>query len=58
MTVDDLLREARERIDRVTPEEAAREIEDGALQVDTRCARSASPRWAGVVPWAPGGASA
>jgi rhodanese-related sulfurtransferase len=39
MTVEDLLREARERIDRVTPEEATREIEDGALLVDTRCAQ-------------------
>ncbi len=38
MTVDDLLREARERIDRVTPEAAAREMKDGAVLVDTRCA--------------------
>ena len=37
MTIDDLLREARGRIDRVTPEEAAREVESGAVLVDTRC---------------------
>ena len=38
MTIDELLREARARIDRLTPEQAAREIEDGAVVVDTRCA--------------------
>lgn len=37
-TIDDLLAEARERIDRLSPAEAAREIEAGALIVDTRCA--------------------
>ena len=37
MTIDDLLREARRRIDRVTPKEAAREAESGAVLVDTRC---------------------
>ncbi len=37
MTIDDLLREAREQIDRLTPEEAAREAESGAVLVDTRC---------------------
>ncbi len=36
-TIDDLLREARGLIDRVTPEEAAREVESGAVLVDTRC---------------------
>lgn len=38
LTVDDLLREAREQIDRLTPAEAAREIDAGAVVVDTRCA--------------------
>jgi rhodanese-related sulfurtransferase len=37
MTIDDLLREARGQIDRVAPEEAAREAESGAVLVDTRC---------------------
>ncbi len=37
MTIDDLLREAREQIDRLTPQEAAREAESGAVLVDTRC---------------------
>lgn len=37
MTVDNLLAEAREQIDRLTPEEAAAEIDAGALLVDTRC---------------------
>lgn len=38
MTIDGLLSEARERIDRLTPKEAAREAESGAVLVDTRCA--------------------
>ena len=38
MTIDGLLREARERIDRLTPEQAAREAESGGVLVDTRCA--------------------
>ena len=37
MTVDDLLREARAQIDRLSPEEAAREAGSGAVLVDTRC---------------------
>jgi rhodanese-related sulfurtransferase len=37
LTIDDLLREARGQIDRVTPEQAAREIDSGAVLVDTRC---------------------
>ncbi len=37
MTIDELLREARGQIDRVTPEQAAREAESGAVLVDTRC---------------------
>jgi rhodanese-related sulfurtransferase len=35
-TIDDVLAAARARLDRVTPEEAARAFEDGALLVDTR----------------------
>jgi rhodanese-related sulfurtransferase len=35
-TVDELLAEARERIDRVEPAEAATEAEEGALLVDIR----------------------
>ena len=38
VTVDDLLREAREQIDRLEPSDAKREIEVGAVLVDTRCA--------------------
>jgi rhodanese-related sulfurtransferase len=49
-TIDQLLSEARERIDRVSPEEAAAEITGGALLVDIR---SESQRAAdGVVPGA------
>jgi rhodanese-related sulfurtransferase len=49
-TIDDLLSEVRERIDRVSPEEAAAEVSDGALLVDIR---SESQRAAdGVVPGA------
>jgi rhodanese-related sulfurtransferase len=35
-TIDDILKNARRRLTRVTPEQAAREHEDGALLVDTR----------------------
>lgn len=35
-TVDDLLMEARALLDRVTPEQASAELEDGALLVDVR----------------------
>jgi rhodanese-related sulfurtransferase len=49
-TIDDLLSEVRERIDRVSPQEAAAEVRDGALLVDIR---SESQRAAdGVVPGA------
>jgi rhodanese-related sulfurtransferase len=49
-TIDELLAEVRERIDRVTPEEAAAEVREGALLVDIR---SESQRAAdGVVPGA------
>ena len=37
MTIDDLLAEARQQIDRLTPEEAAAEIDTGAVLIDTRC---------------------
>jgi rhodanese-related sulfurtransferase len=47
-TIDELLSEARERIDRVSPAEAAAELREGALLVDIR---SESQRVAdGVVP--------
>lgn len=36
MTIDELLAEARRGLDRVRPEELAREIAEGALVVDTR----------------------
>ena len=49
-TIDELLSEVRERIDRVSPRAAASEMEDGALLVDIR---SESQRAAdGVVPGA------
>ena len=49
-TIDELLEEARTRIDRVSPRDAAAEVEDGALLVDIR---SESQRAAdGVVPGA------
>ena len=35
-TVDDLLREAREVLDRVTPEQASAELAEGALLIDVR----------------------
>jgi rhodanese-related sulfurtransferase len=44
-TLDDLLREARAKIERLEPAEAWAETEEGALIVDTRVDRSA-----GVVP--------
>ncbi|NQZ99373.1 MAG: hypothetical protein HRU01_22930 [Myxococcales bacterium] len=37
-TIDDLLEEARSRIDRLSPEQAARELQAGGILVDTRCA--------------------
>jgi rhodanese-related sulfurtransferase len=47
-TIDELLSEARERIDRVSPAEAAAELREGALLVDIR---AESQRAAdGVVP--------
>jgi rhodanese-related sulfurtransferase len=49
-TIDELLSEVRERIDRVSPEEAAAEVSEGALLVDIR---SESQRAAdGIVPGA------
>jgi rhodanese-related sulfurtransferase len=49
-TIDELLSEVRQRIDRVSPEEAAAEVREGALLVDIR---SESQRDAdGVVPGA------
>jgi rhodanese-related sulfurtransferase len=49
-TIDEFLSEVRERIDRVSPEEAAVEVSEGALLVDIR---SESQRAAdGVVPGA------
>jgi hypothetical protein len=35
-TIDELLTEVRGRIDRVSPEEAAAEVLDGALLIDIR----------------------
>jgi rhodanese-related sulfurtransferase len=49
-TVDDLLAEARERIDRVDPAEAAAQMEDGALLVDIRQERQRERD--GVIPGA------
>ena len=50
LTIDDILAEARTRIDRVSPENAASEMSDGALLVDIR---SESQRAAdGVIPGA------
>ena len=50
LTIDDLLARARTRIDRVSPEDAAAEMSDGALLVDIR---SESQRAAdGVIPGA------
>ena len=36
MTVEEMLERARQRLDRVEPQEAAAEIEQGALLIDTR----------------------
>jgi rhodanese-related sulfurtransferase len=47
-TIDDLLAAARGRIERVTPEAAARAMADGALLVDTRCGEDR--RETGVIP--------
>ena len=48
VTIDDLLREARDLIDRLTPEEAAREAKAGAVLVDTRCSEDRERE--GVIP--------
>lgn len=48
MTIDELLAEARRRIDRATPEEALRELREGAVLVDLRC--SDERRRTGMVP--------
>ncbi len=47
-TIDDLLAAARERIERLAPEDAYRALQDGALLVDTRCGEGR--REAGVIP--------
>jgi rhodanese-related sulfurtransferase len=47
-TIDELLRAARSRIDRLSPAEALAEREAGALIVDTRCAEERAA--AGVIP--------
>jgi len=49
-TVDDLLREARALLDRVTPEQASAELEDGALLIDVRT--DAQRATHGVIPGA------
>ena len=49
-TIDELLGEARDRIDRVSPEDAAAEMRDGALVVDIRSESQRSSD--GVVPGA------
>lgn len=48
VTVDDLLRAARSRIDRVSPAEAAAETAAGAVIIDTRCAEARATK--GVIP--------
>lgn len=48
LTVDDLLAQARSRLDRLGPEEALAESRAGALIVDTRCAEARAKR--GVIP--------
>jgi len=50
LTIDDLLAAARERIDRVEPEEAASEMSAGALLVDIRSESQRSDD--GVIPGA------
>ncbi len=47
-TIDDLLESARARIDRVDPADVAREIDAGAVVVDTRCQEAR--RAEGVIP--------
>jgi rhodanese-related sulfurtransferase len=47
-TINEFLEAARSRIDRVTPEDVLREMGDGALVVDTRCASQREA--AGVIP--------
>lgn len=47
-TINDLLEEARTRLDRVAPEAALGETEAGAILVDTRCAEARRDH--GVIP--------
>ena len=47
-TIDQLLTEARDRIDRLTPAEALAEQRSGAIVVDTRCATDRAAT--GVIP--------
>ncbi len=47
-TIDDLLREARSRLDRLEPEQALAAQEDGALLIDTRS--SDERRREGIIP--------
>ncbi|MFQ5948732.1 MAG: rhodanese-like domain-containing protein, partial [Acidimicrobiia bacterium] len=47
-SIDDLLNEARSRIERLTPGEARAAMDDGAMLVDTRC--NEDRRSFGVVP--------
>jgi rhodanese-related sulfurtransferase len=47
-TIDELLAEARSRLDRVRPEQALAESRAGALVVDTRCAEARHAK--GVIP--------
>jgi rhodanese-related sulfurtransferase len=49
-TVNELLASARSRIDRLQPAEARRELEAGALVIDTRCAEQR--RETGAIPGA------
>jgi rhodanese-related sulfurtransferase len=49
-TINELLEEARSRIDRLSPADVQREMADGALVVDTRCA--SQRQVAGVIPGA------
>ncbi len=50
LTINELLEAARSRIDRVSPADAAREMDGGALVVDTRCASQREA--AGMIPGA------
>ena len=36
-TIDDLLESARQRLDRLSPQQAQREMDSGAILIDTRC---------------------